>query len=300
MERWTAILADEDPETVACVRDALLERAYDLVMTSPGDVVSAAQGYKRALVLLGPCSDAPDPWLACRRLHQEADRHHVICILDGHNADAFGAAFAAGADDALGKPLLRAELDARLGLAKRLLVLEEVRSTFEDEGTLLAEISTRASFHSRRYLQSELTNELTRARRFAHALAVIVAEAQHREGGERVMRNFGQVLSRTCRSRVDWIARHGEHSYAVVLPETNLIGALRAAQRLQMELTVPQSSDLPKSLSVNLGVSALHPDNAAFVEKAGPQLLLDAAEEYLRDAMGKGPGQIAGGPAPHA
>jgi diguanylate cyclase (GGDEF)-like protein len=297
MERWTAILGDEDPETVACVRDALLQRDYDVVMTSPGGVVEAAQGYKRALVLLGRSSTDLDPWFACRKLHEAADRHHVICLLDGHDTDSFAAAFAAGADDALTKPLMPSELDARLGLAKRLMVLEEVRSTLEDEGALLAEISTRASFHSRRYLQSELTNELTRARRFAHALAVIVAEAQHREGGERVMRAFGQVLSRLCRSRIDWIARHGEHSYAVVLPETDLAGALRAAERLRT--AVPETSDLPKSLFINIGVSALHPGSTVFAEKVGPDLLLHAAEQYLKDAVRKGPGQIAGGPAPH-
>src|SRR6185295_14282028 len=100
MERWTAILGDEDPETVACARDALLERDYDVVMTSPGGVVEAAQGYKRSLVLLGRSSTDLDPWFACKQLHVDADRHHVICLLDGHDTDAFAAAFAAGADEA--------------------------------------------------------------------------------------------------------------------------------------------------------------------------------------------------------
>src|SRR6185369_7817076 len=48
-----------------------------------------------------------------------------------------------------------ADLDARVRLGKRVLVLEDTCNTLEGEGGLLAEISTRASFHSRRYLQSE-------------------------------------------------------------------------------------------------------------------------------------------------
>jgi PleD family two-component response regulator len=296
----TAILVDEDPDTIVRVKDALQQHDCVVALASTSTVVAAAHAHKGALVLLAPSSSDPDPWSACRKLHDNADNHHVICLLDRYDPAVVTAAFAAGAEDVLSKPLIPAELEARVRLGKRMLVLEETRSTLEEEGALLAEISTRASFHSRRYLQSELTNELTRARRFAHALAVIVARARAPEGGERAMRSFGQVLSRLCRSRVDWIARHGDRSYAVVLPETDLVGALSAAGRLQTELSARETSDLQDSLVINLGVSAVHGDNASFAEDAGPQLLLEAAEQYLQEAMNKGPGQIVGGPAPHA
>jgi two-component system, chemotaxis family, response regulator WspR len=300
VQRWTAILADDDPDSVPFVKDALQQQDYDVVVTSPTTVVAAAKTHKSALVLLAPSRLEPDVWLACRMLHADSEGHHVICLLDRYEPAAISRAFAAGADDALAKPLIPGELDARLRFAKRVLVLEESRSTLEKEGALLAEISTRASFHSRRYLQAELTNELARARRFSHALAVIVAEARHQEGSERTMRSFGQVLSGLCRSRVDWIARHGERTFALVLPETGLGGALRAGGRLQAELSAREVNDLPESLIVNLGVSALHRDNIEVAEKVGPQLLLDAAEHYLRDATRSGPGHMAGGPAPHA
>ena len=300
VQHLTVILADEDPDTIVRVKDALQAHDCVVALASPATVVAAARAHKRTLVLLAPSSQDPHPWAASRKLHDNADNHHVIGLLDRYDPAEIAAAFAAGADDVLTKPLIPAELDARIRLGKRVLILEETRSTLEEEGGLLAEISTRASFHSRRYLQSELTNELTRARRFEHALAVIVAEARQPEGGERAMRSFGQVLSRLCRSRVDWIARHGDRSYAVVLPETDLVGALSAAGRLQTELAVREASDSSESLVISLGVSALYGNDADAVEKTDSQLLLDAAEQYLKEAMRKGPGQIVGGPAPHA
>ncbi len=300
VQHSTAILVDGDPKTIVRIKDALQQHDCVVELATASTVVAAAHAHKSTLVLLASSPSDSEPWSACRKLHDNAGSHHVICLLDRYDPAQVAAAFSAGADDVLTKPLIPAELDARVRLGKRVLMLEETRSTLEEEGALLAEISTRASFHSRRYLQSELTNELTRARRFEHALSVIVAEAQQPEGGERAMRSFGQVLSRLCRSRVDWIARHGDRSYAVVLPETDLVGALSAAGRLQTELSAREASDSPDSLVINLGVSALEGEHTEIVESAGPQLLLDAAEQYLKEAMRKGPGQIVGGPAPHA
>ena len=271
-----------------------------MVVAAPAAVVAAAKAHKSALVVLGPSPGRADAWAVCGKLHSQSDVHHVICLLDRYEPTAVAAAFAAGADDALAKPLVPVELEARLRLAKRVLMLEESRSALEKEGALLAEISTRASFHSRRYLQSELTNELTRACRFSHSLSIIVAEARHQDSGERVMRSFGQALSRLCRSRIDWIARYDERSFVLVLPETDLGGALGAAGRLRAGLSARDGAELPKALVINLGVSALHRDNVDLAERAGPQFLLDAAEQYLRDATRSGPGQIAGGLAPHA
>src|SRR5512138_128408 len=174
MERCTAIVSDEDPVAVTCIEDALRRRDYHVETVTARNVVAAAHEHKRALVLMAPRSTDRDPWLPFRRMHDGADEHHVISLLDRYGADTVTAAFGAGVDDVLVKPLIPAELDARLSLAKRVLALEDARATLENEGTLLAEISTRATFHSARYLQSELANELTRARRFAHAVAVIV------------------------------------------------------------------------------------------------------------------------------
>jgi diguanylate cyclase (GGDEF)-like protein len=299
MQRWPAIVAVDDPQSAPLVKDALVAEAYDVVAVAPPDVLAAASTFKSALVIVGPPADPQGPG-ALAQLRERSDGYHIVAVLPSGEPAAVTAAYASGVDAVMVEPIVPAEVHAGLRLAKRLLALEELHRTLEDEGALLAEISSSARFHSRRYLQSELANELTRARRFAHALAVIVAQARHLEGGERAMRSFGRALSTLCRSRVDWIARHGERSYAVVLPETDLAGALRAAGRLQAQLKAREATDLPESIAINLGVSAVQRDTAGFAETASPQRLIEAAEHYLVDAERLGPGHIAGGLVPHA
>jgi PleD family two-component response regulator len=112
-----------------------------------------------------------------------------------------------------------------------------------------------------------------------------------------VARKFGYLLSVQLRSHVDWAGHYGERRIALVLPETNLGGALRVAERLRERLNdgALESAGLPTRISAGFGISALGSGSAV-----DAQALLDAAEGYLDDAFRKGPNQIAGGPAPRS
>lgn len=296
LRHWTAILADDDLAARDLIGATLSRLGYNVVaVSSPREVLAAIKAHKAALALVAWSQAALD--LLEARGELTPSRCYVICLLKRYDHDTVTAAFAAGADDAIAKPLIPAELTARLRHANHVVALEDFRKTFEEEGQLLAEISTRASFHSHRYLQSQLTNEFARAQRFTHALALIVAEVKLEHGDERTMRSIGQSLSAACRARVDWIARHSNDCFAVVLPETDLDGALRAAERVRARLSSDDAlqTTLGPRATVNLGVSALPCDRIGAASTDGTQLLVDTAEAYLRVAARQGPGQIVGG-----
>ena len=300
MHRWPAILADDDPDAARLMRAALADLDFETAETAPTTVFLTAKAHKSALVVVARPASVATIAVALKMLHRLPGYYHIIALLDRYDAADVTAAFAAGADDALIKPLIPGEVEARLRLAKQILALEDCRRTLEAEGTLLAEISTQATFHSRRYLQAQLVNELARAQRFKHGIAVVAAEVRQHHGSERVMRRFGQLLSGICRTRIDWIARYGKQSFALVLPETNLAGALCVAARVRERCADLEAAGLPKALTVNVGVSALEAKRIAALGGDGPQFLLDSTDAYLREAVQKGPGQIAGGPVPHA
>ena len=300
MHHWPAILADDNVDAARSIKAALVELDFEVAETAPTAVFLAAKAHKSALVLVAHPASGATIGVALKMLHRQPGYYHIIGLLDRYDPATVTAAFAAGADDAIAKPLIPGELEARLRLAKQILELEDSRRTLEAEGTLLAEISTQATFHSRRYLQAQLVNELARAHRFNHGISIVVAEVRQHHGSERAMRNFGQLLSEICRTRIDWIARYGKQSFALVLPETNLAGALSVAARVRERCVDAEGAELPKPLTVNVGVSALEAERIGAYSGYSPEVLLDATDAYLRDAVQKGPGQIVGGPVPHA
>ena len=208
---WKAILADTDNDSVASIRGCMQSFGYDTErVRDPEAIVSALNGRTRAVVIASASLPELDPAQLCRDVRAAARNVYVLFLLDGDTKEAIELAFEAGADDVLPKPIGEAELRARLSLATRVVALEDDRNRMHGEGNLLAEISVNTTLHSRRYLEVELGRELDRARRFAHPVGVLLAQAQRGDLDERMVRAYGELLCEHLRNRVDWVARYGD------------------------------------------------------------------------------------------
>jgi diguanylate cyclase (GGDEF)-like protein len=296
VDRWVAIVSDPDSQASTAIEGLLARLGFEVEPTPRlEDVTTALRHHRRALVLAVMPYGAERIAEQCQEWREAAQQCYVTLLLEQYRNQDVAAAFEGGADDVIVKPVIPAELHTRLTRAVQAMLLEDYRVRLNGEAILLSEISVRSRLHSRRYLQDQLGNEMDRARRFAHALALILVEVIGTRPDERLLRNFGVLLNRYVRVHVDWVARYTERSFALVLPETTLLGAVRAAHRLRAVLSESAllAAGLPPELHVSFGVSAL--DEVSATDLPGTKTLMDSAEAYLREAVRGGPDRIIAG-----
>ncbi|MEM8749011.1 MAG: diguanylate cyclase [Pseudomonadota bacterium] len=84
--------------------------------------------------------------------------------------------------------------------------------------------------------------EFQRSRRYGHCLSVVMAKilgydtiirSQGADCGDAVLMGIAQVCDTACRSGVDIVGRYSDSVFALVLPETNVSGALIFEDRLR-------------------------------------------------------------------
>ena len=147
---------------------------------------------------------------------------------------------------------------------------------------------------NRRGFDNALTIEVERARRFGTKLGLVLLDLDdfkqindnygHQQGDD-VLRSVARVLRDTARE-VDLCARYGGEEMGVLLPETDVEGALRFAERLRERIAGLRIArpDTPEGLrvTVSCGVAAV-PEVA--VDEAG---LVAAADVALYEAKRAG------------
>ncbi|MGI8802939.1 MAG: diguanylate cyclase [Solirubrobacteraceae bacterium] len=149
-------------------------------------------------------------------------------------------------------------------------------------------------YNHRRFVEA-LAAEAERARRFDQSVGLVmldlddfksVNDTYGHQQGDQVLRSVA-ALMRTYSREIDAPARYGGEELAIVLPQTDLEGAHRLAERLrtgidQLEIPMVSGSGTMR-VTASLGVAAL-PDSAQ-----DPERLIAAADAALYEAkrMGK-------------
>ena len=150
---------------------------------------------------------------------------------------------------------------------------------------------------NRRQCEDQLATELARVERFGGPLAVVFGdldnfkEVNDRFGhptGDVVLREFAHTLEEGIRD-VDLAGRWGGEEFVLVLPGTDLGGAVHVAERIRAaraERVVLSAEGEPIRVTASFGV-------AAFPEAATAQALLAAADAALYQAKRAGKNRVA-------
>lgn len=163
----------------------------------------------------------------------------------------------------------------------------------------LATTDSLSGAFNRRHFSQCAEKEIERARRYGHALTLMVLDIDHFKNindshGHHTGDEAIRAVAATCRTtlrRIDCLGRMGGEEFAVLLPETALEDAGLLAERLREKLAQlripsenPQNDDV--SLTVSIGVSLWKGGEDSLVS------LLQRADSCLYDAKREGRNRV--------
>jgi diguanylate cyclase (GGDEF)-like protein len=149
---------------------------------------------------------------------------------------------------------------------------------------------------NRRRFSESLTLEVSRAERFAGSLALVLADLDDfkrvndlygHQVGDEVLRRFADLMLESVRE-FDLAVRHGGEEFAVLLPETDLEGGVRLAERLADALrrtSFKGPRGEPFSVTASFGISA-------FPDFSSAEELMLAADRALYGAKEQGKDRV--------
>ncbi len=152
-----------------------------------------------------------------------------------------------------------------------------------------------------RYFKQRLLDEIKRAARFKRSLALIMVDIDHfkllndnygHQTGDDVLRHVAAILRRAVRTH-DLPVRYGGEEFALVLPETDMTGAVAVAERIRrsIENDYLEVSGVVLKITASFGVSVF-PDCADDMDS-----LIKAADVAMYWSKEHGRNQVTAAPS---
>lgn len=165
--------------------------------------------------------------------------------------------------------------ETRKQLSKRNHVLQKL----QDEMETIKRNDGLTGLANLKLLDSRLSEEILRWERYRRPLALVLMDLDDfgiindefgREVGDELLQHVATILNGATRT-LDLVARYGGQEFAVLLPETNEMGAMIVAERLRMDLESLLILPLLRPLTASFGVALLQPDEKreAYYARAG-------------------------------
>lgn len=135
----------------------------------------------------------------------------------------------------------------------------------------LAHIDGLTGLANRRHLDQTIETEVARARREKRALSVVMVDVDFfksfndtygHQDGDRCLRLISAALRDSVQRPGDQVARYGGEEFALILPSTNLQGALHVAEMLRStvrSLALPHGGSPFAVVTVSVGVASVIP-----------------------------------------
>ncbi|QTQ37740.1 Diguanylate cyclase response regulator [Aromatoleum petrolei] len=320
-----SLIVDDEPRTRASLRAVLEQAHYEVHEAGDGRAgMELALELQPQIMILDwklPELNGPD---LVRSLRQTRIGQAIYMILLTHSDDDehLVAAFEAGADDFIAKPLRPRVLAARLRAGQRVVRLQqEVEREHEEIRHFASQLAVTnrrlheaaltdalTGFPNRRYAIDRIQQEWSAAQRWGRPLSCMIIDLDNfkqindtfgHDVGDEVLRSAADALRGALRGQ-DVVCRTGGDEFLAICPETDLPHALICAERLRSALDKLslQAGDAHVAISASIGVAMREhwmPDVDALMKQADLGAYLAKQKGRNRVATVQKTGESGGG-----
>jgi len=301
------LIVDDIPENLSVLHDALDEAGYTVLVATNGE--TALQRARHSLpdvILLDAMMPGMDGFEVARRIRQleTAGEWTPIIFLTARTSDAdLEKGIAVGGDDYLIKPVSETVLAAKVRAMQRiaqmrysLLVLTRKLDEANQELTRLSSLDGLTAIANRRQFDETLLREWRRGSRQGRPLALLLADVdlfkQFNDGyghqvGDECLKAVARTLTSVLRRPADLVARYGGEEFAVILPDTDITGALLVAEGMRSAVEklgiTHRFASSTGHVTISIGAAAVIPGRG----------VIKAADDALYQAKQGGRNRIA-------
>lgn len=296
-DQQTILIVDDMVADIQMLANALQEDYRILVATQGSQALQIASSDSPPdLILLDIMMPDMDGYTICKQLKSEPSTMGipVVFVTALQNNEDQERGLNIGAVDYIIKPFHLPVVKARL----RNHMLLKVKTDQLEE---LSHLDGMTGIANRRHFDEVLSKEQSRLNRSGGALSLIMLDIDYFKPfndnyghgtGDECLTQVARALSRVIKRPTDLLARYGGEEFAVILPDTDLEGAMLVAKSLHaevMRLAIPHAySEVSDKVTISLGVACLPYENT----KSTVSELLKQADDALYKAKELGRNRI--------
>lgn len=301
------LLVDDDLVVRARVSESLTQDGFEVILAKDGnDGMMAYQQHRPDLILVDAVMPILDGFEFCQQLKNLGDRlTPILMITSLDDNESVDRAFASGATDYITKPINLSILRQRVRnlirqshlIKNQLNELQQANQNLQ----LLANLDSLTKLANRRGFDDYMQREWERMQRIRAPLSLIMCDVDFFKNyndcylhptGDKCLIEVATAMRNTVRRTGDLVARYGGEEFAIVLPNTNALGAVSVAENIRsaiknLQITHEASSVCPY-VTISVGVSTIIPTH-----ENNFQTLIHAADRALYQAKSQGRDRVS-------
>jgi two-component system cell cycle response regulator len=248
----TILVADDEPINRSLIQRRLEREGYRVYVAENGrEAVELTRETLPDLVILDVMMPEMDGMEACRLIKEDKLTHDipVIFLSARDETEMKVSGLTLGANDYISKPFKAEELLARVSVSIRMKRERDQLRASAEAARASAEMAHEQAMTDaltgllNRYgLQRTLQHEQAEARRYHRPLSCLLIDLDHfknindthgHAAGDIALQQISAILSKAVRGS-DMVFRYGGEEFLVLLPETNLEGAMALAEKIRL------------------------------------------------------------------